>query len=221
PSDLEDFAVGFALTEGFISALDDIVELQVLDHDRGIEARLWLKDDKAEAFANRRRSMAGPVGCGLCGIDSLEEAARSVPRLKSARTMLSTDEINNATEQLRNHQPFHDQTHAAHSAGFLVPEAGIVAVREDVGRHNALDKLIGALLLGGQPVQSGAIVLTSRISVELVQKTALVGCPMIIAVSAPTSFAVEVAMDAGITLIAHSRGAGFTVFSHSERLASV
>ncbi|MEM1376587.1 MAG: formate dehydrogenase accessory sulfurtransferase FdhD [Pseudomonadota bacterium] len=218
PADLEDFAVGFALTEGFITSLADIVDLEVVDHELGIEARLWLKDDKAEAFIKRRRSMAGPVGCGLCGIDSLDEATRSIPRVDSKVSDLSADEINSATELLRNHQPFHDETHAAHSAGFLLPGSGIVAAREDVGRHNALDKLIGSLILEKAPIESGAIVLTSRVSVELVQKAALVGCPILIAVSAPTSLALETAQKAGITLIAHSRGDGFTVFTHPQRL---
>ncbi|MEM6712428.1 MAG: formate dehydrogenase accessory sulfurtransferase FdhD [Pseudomonadota bacterium] len=218
PSDLEDFAVGFAFTEGFISSLDDIIDLELVDHEQGIEARLWLKDDKAEAFIKRRRSMAGPVGCGLCGIDSLEEATRSVPRLAGGPTLLSHDDMNRATEQLRNHQPFHDETHAAHGAGFLLPGKGIVAAREDVGRHNALDKLGGALLLQKLPIETGAIVLTSRVSVELVQKAALLGCPVLIAVSAPTSLALETATRAGITLIAHSRGDGFTIFSHPHRL---
>ncbi len=220
PIDLEDFAVGFAFTEGFISSLDDVVDLHVLDHDRGIEARLWLRDDKAEAFVNRRRSMIGPVGCGLCGIDSLEEAARAVPKVKAAGTGLSFDDLNTATETLRHHQPVHDETHAAHGAGFVLPGRGIVTSREDVGRHNALDKLAGALLRTEQPVEGGAVVLTSRVSVELVQKTAILGCPIMVAVSAPTSFAVETAIEAGVTLIAHSRGDGFTVFSHPQRLQS-
>ncbi|MGD1886730.1 MAG: formate dehydrogenase accessory sulfurtransferase FdhD [Cohaesibacteraceae bacterium] len=218
PSDLEDFAIGFAFTEGFISSLDDIVDLELLDHDRGIEARLWLKDEKAEVFLTRRRSMIGPVGCGLCGIDSLEEAVRSLPKLKARRTDLSLDEINQATERLREHQPIHDETHAAHSAGFLLPDKGIIAAREDVGRHNALDKLAGAMLRGKQPIESGAVVMTSRLSVELVQKTVILGCPILIAVSAPTSFALETAISAGLTLIAYSRGDGFTVLSHPQRL---
>ncbi|MEM1288702.1 MAG: formate dehydrogenase accessory sulfurtransferase FdhD [Pseudomonadota bacterium] len=221
PTDLKDFAVGFAFTEGFISGLHDVVDLEIVEHGKGIEARLWLTDDKADAFIKRRRSMAGPVGCGLCGIDSLEEATRSVPHVSAPNTELTFDELNAATEALRNYQPIHDQTRAAHGAGFVMPQRGIVEAREDVGRHNALDKLIGGLLREENSPAEGAIVMTSRVSVELVQKTAIAGCPIIVAVSAPTTFAVETAEAAGVTLAALSKGDGFKVFTHPERIRTV
>ncbi|MBM3605591.1 MAG: formate dehydrogenase accessory sulfurtransferase FdhD [Alphaproteobacteria bacterium] len=218
PSDLEDFAVGFSLTEGIVTAADQIDRLEVMAHPRGVEAQMWLKDDRAEALAARRRFMAGPVGCGLCGIDSLDEATRALPDLAGVGPVLDAAQVAAATEDLREWQPLHDQTRAVHAAGFLLPGQGIVLAREDVGRHNALDKLIGALARQGVRAADGAFVLTSRVSVEMVQKCAIAGAGLLIAVSAPTAHALRLAADAGITLAAFARGEGFDLFSHPERL---
>jgi len=218
PADIRDFATGFALTEGVIGSLDEIEGYEEARHPQGIEARLWLRGDRAAALAARRRFMVGPVGCGLCGIDSLEQAARPLPTVGGADLRLSRDAVARAGENLRARQPLHDRTHAAHAAGFLVPGRGIVAAREDVGRHNALDKLIGALVAGGIAPATGAFVLTSRLSVELAQKCAIAGCPMLIAVSAPTAQAVALAAGAGITVAAFARGDGFEVYSHPQRI---
>ena len=218
PCDIEDFAVGFALTEGFITGLGDVLDLAVVEHEAGIEARFWLQEGRAKAVAERRRSMAGPVGCGLCGLESIGQAVRPLPRLADKGSRVAYDDLNTATEALRSFQPLHDRARAVHGAGFVLPGRGIVRAREDVGRHNALDKLIGALVRDAVDPADGAIVLTSRVSVELVQKAAIAGCPIIIAVSAPTAFAVETADSAGITLAAFARGDGFRVFSHPRRL---
>ena len=217
PTDIEDFAHGFALTEGAIATLDEIESFDVVRHPGGIEARVWLADTRAEVLAARRRRMAGPVGCGLCGIDSLEEAARAVPRVTSDLT-LGRIEIAAATEALRAYQPLHDRTHAVHAAGFLKPDTGILHAREDIGRHNALDKLIGAMLRAGDDPGGGAFVLTSRISVELVQKAAMAGCPAIIAASAPTALALATAEAAGVTLAAFARDGRFDLYSHPDRV---
>lgn len=219
PADLEDFAIGFALSEGVITHPDQIATLERAEHPQGIELRFWLRADRAAALAERRRILAGPVGCGLCGIDSLEQAMRALPRLPGGALRLSHAEVAGATQALRDHQPLHDQTRAVHAAGFLRPgQGGIVLAREDVGRHNALDKLIGALARQGIDPASGAIVMTSRISTELVQKCAMVGCPALIAVSAPTAHAVHLADAAGITLAAFARNGGFDLFSHPDRI---
>lgn len=219
PADLEDFATGFALSEGVITHPDQIATLERAEHPQGIELRFWLRADRAAALAERRRILAGPVGCGLCGIDSLEQAMRALPRLPGGALRLSHAEVAGATQALRDHQPLHDQTRAVHAAGFLRPgQGGIVLAREDVGRHNALDKLIGALARQGIDPASGAIVMTSRISTELVQKCAMVGCPALIAVSAPTAHAVHLADAAGITLAAFARNGGFDLFSHPDRI---
>jgi FdhD protein len=216
PSDLEDFATGFSLTEGIITRPAQIEELEIAPHAQGIEIQMWLSPDRAEALTTRRRAMAGPVGCGLCGIDSLEQATRPLPRV-TARPGLTPAQITAATDALRAAQPLHDQTRAVHAAGFLTPD-GLTTAREDVGRHNALDKVIGALARAGTDPASGALVLTSRISIELVQKTALAGCGLLIAVSAPTSRAVAAAREAGITLAALARDGVAEVFTHPDRI---
>jgi FdhD protein len=219
PQDLQDFAVGFALTEGYVAGVDEIEGFEAVEHPQGIEARLWIDATRAEALGARRRAMAGPVGCGLCGIESLAEAARALPRVPASALRLSPEDVAGATEALRGHQPLHDQTRAVHAAGFLRPGEGIVLAREDVGRHNALDKLIGALARAGIDPAAGAFVLTSRVSVEMVQKCAMAGCPVLIAVSAPTAHAVRLAEGAGITLAAFARGTGFDLFTHPGRIA--
>lgn len=218
PADLQDFAVGFSLTEGIVTDPSQIDRLEVLDHPKGAEVQMWLTEDRAEALAARRRFMAGPVGCGLCGIDSLDEAVRALPDLSAVRPALTPDQIAQATEDLRGWQPLHDRTRAVHAAGFLLPGQGIVLAREDVGRHNALDKLIGAMARQGIAARDGAFVLTSRVSVEMVQKCAMAGSAVLIAVSAPTAHALRLAEGAGITLAAFARGEGFDLFCHPERL---
>lgn len=217
PADLADFALGFALTEGIVTDPAQVEEFEIVNHTNGIEARFWLSDDRAEALAERRRTMAGPVGCGLCGIDSLDQAMRPVPSVVSD-LRLSARDVARATDALRDHQRLHDLTRATHAAGFLLPETGVVLAREDVGRHNALDKLIGALVRQNIDPPRGAAVVTSRLSVELVQKCALAGIPALIAVSAPTGAAVRLADEAGITLAAFARGGGFDLYSHPHRI---
>ncbi|WP_375691505.1 formate dehydrogenase accessory sulfurtransferase FdhD [Pseudooceanicola sp. LIPI14-2-Ac024] len=218
PADLENFAFGFCLTEGIIDTLSQVESLEIAEQAKGIEVRLWLASDRAEALAARRRFMAGPVGCGMCGIDSLDQAMRDVPRVGPG-PMFDASEVAGAPEAMRALQPMHDRARAVHAAGFLVPGQGIVAAREDVGRHNALDKLIGALAREGADRGAGAAVLTSRVSVEMVQKCAMAGIPAIVAVSAPTTLAVEVAQAAGITLAAAARDGGFELWSGAERIA--
>lgn len=218
PADLRDFAVGFALSEGVIAGLDGIEELEIAEHPLGIEARFWLRADRAEALAERRRHLAGPVGCGLCGIDSLEQAMRPLPVLPDTGLRLSHADVIGASDALRACQPLHDQTRATHAAGFLRPGAGVILAREDVGRHNALDKLVGALAREGIDPASGAFAMTSRLSVELVQKCAMARCPVMIAVSAPTAHAVRLAEAAGITLAAFAGSGGFDLFSHPHHI---
>jgi FdhD protein len=213
PANLEDFARGFTLTEG-IARTDEIDSLTVLETLNGIDIQIWLKPAAEARLTARRRTMAGPVGCGLCGIDSLEEALRDVP-VVTADLHLTPVQICAAVASLPHHQSLHDATRAAHAAAFWVPDH-IVAAREDVGRHNALDKLIGAI--SNTNDRSGAIVLTSRVSIDLVQKVAMFGAPMMIAVSAPTAEAVTLADKAGITLIALARADRFEVFTHPHRV---
>ncbi len=213
PADLSDLAIGFTLSEGLANAAD-LSEVEIVEHPHGIEARQWLSKARAEALAQRRRAMAGPVGCGLCGIDSLEQAARKVPTVRPGAP-ISVTEIARALDSLRSAQPLHDATRAVHAAALWSGTMDLV--REDVGRHNALDKLIGAMAHGGQAPQT--LVLTSRISVEMVQKAAMAGFGVIASVSAPTAAGVRLADQAGIALVTHNRH-GTQIFSHPHRITS-
>jgi len=218
PAAVADFAHGFALTEGIIDDLEQIESFELVEHPKGLEARFWICASKADALGARRRSMAGPVGCGLCGIDSLDQAMRALPHVGDTGMRLQASEVARATDALRPAQELHRLTHATHAAGFLVPGQGIIALREDVGRHNALDKLIGALWRDGVDPSSGAVVMTSRLSVELVQKCAMAGIPALIAVSAPTGEALRQAEASGMTLVAFARGGGFDIYAHPHRI---
>ena len=223
PADLEDFAYGFTLNEGIVSNPDDILSVTMLETCGGIDLQIELSGDHADALKARRRAMAGPVGCGLCGIESIEEALKPVRTVPTSDLVLSATDIADATVALSKAQPLFEQTRAVHAAGFYVPGRGpghgLLLAREDVGRHNALDKLCGAMARAGIDASQGAVVLTSRVSVEMVQKSAMAGVPAIIAISAPSSLAVQMALEAGITLIALARGADFEVFSHAGRIA--
>jgi FdhD protein len=218
PADFEDFALGFSLTEGIIDTPDEIEAIEVEEHGAGVDIQIRLKDQANQKFQARRRRLAGPVGCGLCGIESIEEAMRSVDNVERAAITLSAADIVQSVKLLSKVQPLHAETGAVHAAGFYVPGKGIVQAREDVGRHNALDKLAGALTRKGIDGSSGAVVVTSRVSVEMVQKTAAIGASFIIAVSAPTALAIRTAEEAGMTLVALVRGEDFDVFTHPERV---
>lgn len=217
PADLEDFALGFALTEGLIDRLEDAGEVETIVSDAGIELRAWLGGGRQEAYALRRRSMAGPTGCGLCGVESLQAAARQLPHIDN-RLAIRSEALIEAMERLPGGQKLNQETRAVHAAGFWRPTTGDLIVREDVGRHNALDKLAGALMRQGVTASQGVVLMTSRVSVELVQKAARIGAPVIAAVSAPTALAVRNAELCGMTLIAVMRGRDFEVFTHPDRL---
>ncbi len=218
PGDLEDFAVGFSLTEGIIADPSDIETIEAVADDKGIDLQIMLKDAQNVALVARRRHMAGPVGCGLCGIESIEQAVRQAPSVSTSPLRLSEQQVIEAVALLNGQQPLHFETRAVHGAGFYVPGKGLIAVREDVGRHNALDKLVGAAARAGYRGANGAVVVTSRVSVEMVQKTAIIGSPFIIAISAPTALAIRTAEEAGMTLIALVRGQDFEVFTHMDRI---
>ncbi|MCO6415069.1 formate dehydrogenase accessory sulfurtransferase FdhD [Siccirubricoccus sp. KC 17139] len=218
PAALEDFALGFCLTEGIVARPEELLGLTILQRPRGIELRLELEEAQLAAFRARRRRMAGALGCGLCGVESLEAALRPLPRLRTA-LRLAPEEVPQAVAALGEAQALHRLTHGVHAAGFWVPGRGLVAAREDVGRHNALDKLAGALARAGEDRGRGAVVLTSRVSVELVQKAATLGVPVLVAVSAPTTLAIRTAEACGMTLIACVRGARWEVFTQTEGAA--
>ncbi|MDO5612376.1 MAG: formate dehydrogenase accessory sulfurtransferase FdhD [Paracoccus sp. (in: a-proteobacteria)] len=220
PADLHDLAVGFALTEGMIASAADVQSFeQVAVETRGLpgaEARLWLRPGIAAALSERRRKMLGPVGCGLCGIDSIEQALPELLPVTSALRITPAD-IQAAMAALSAGQIRWRQTPAIHGACFWHPAAA-PTVREDVGRHNALDKVSGALARDGRTGAGGVIAMTSRLSVDLVQKAARMQAAVVIGASAPTTLAITWAQAAGITLIGRARGTGFDLYTHPERL---
>lgn len=217
PQDLEDFAIGFSLTEGIIGSPADIASLDIVERDIGIELAMWVAEPHARVLSERRRSLAGPTGCGLCGIESLSDAMRPTPKI-AANGLVSQPDIMRGLHALRARQTIYHATHAVHGAAFYLPAEGLIAVREDVGRHNALDKLAGALARKQIAASGGFGIITSRVSIELVQKAAMIGMPVLVAISAPTTLAVRTAHLAGITLIAVARDDGFEVFTHPQRL---
>jgi len=218
PADLEDFAIGFSFTEGQIVSPSDITELTIVEQADGIEARMWLVPEAGQQIAHRRRALAGPTGCGLCGVESLA-AAVPVPPAVPDGLVISRDDVHRALAALAPAQTLNIRTRAVHAAAYFEPSSDVVLVREDVGRHNALDKLVGALLRRGSEVSTGFVLLTSRVSVEMVQKAAKLGAQIIVAVSAPTALAIRTAETAGITLIAVARADGFEIFTHPHRVA--
>jgi FdhD protein len=216
PDDLEDFAVGFSYTEAVITGPGEIAELNIVSVAAGIVLGMWLNGDRSDAFAARRRRFVGPAGCGMCGLESLAEANRAIPMARCA-PRVSRQDIVKTVAALPLGQQLNLQTRAVHAAAFWESDRGLV-LREDVGRHNALDKLAGALLRSDRSPAQGIIVLSSRISIELVQKAAMMGAAIIVGVSAPTALAVRTADATGLTLVGIARDDGFEVFTHPERI---
>lgn len=217
PDHLTDFAYGFALTEG-LARPDEIESVERVMTGRGLDVQIWVSAAAEARLKERRRQMAGPVGCGLCGVDSIEQALRVLPPVPQGGLVLTPAQVMAGVAALRGAQALHDRTRAAHCAA-LWDGARVVLAREDIGRHNALDKLAGALVRARTPLR-GALVLTSRVSLDLVQKAAALGAPMLIAVSSPSAEAVELAEALGITLIAQARPDRFELFTHSDRIVT-
>jgi FdhD protein len=223
PLDLHDFAIGFSLTQGIVEQAGEIEAVEIEEASQGIDCRLWIAPERAEALATKRRALAGPTGCGICGVEGIEEALRPVQRIEAVFRP-SAAMVMDAISTLGPAQKLGMETRAVHAAGLWTPEEGLIAIREDVGRHNALDKLAGALALQEPLAQrerhrsEGMLLLTSRVSVEMVQKAAAIGASVIAAVSAPTSLAIKTAEDANIVLIGIARADGFEIFTFPERL---
>jgi FdhD protein len=229
PSDLEDFAIGFAVTQRIVGSPREIDAIEIELLENGIDCRMWIAPERAEALSRKRRAMAGPTGCGICGVEGIDEAVQPVARV-AAQLYPTSAMIMQAMASLAPAQKLGIETRAVHAAGYWTPEAGLIAVREDVGRHNALDKLCGFLLRSKDAANrsnseadtaaggAGIVLLTSRLSFEMVQKTAALGASVLVAVSAPTSLAVDTAEAAGIMLIGVARSDGFEVFTFPERL---
>ena len=218
PEDFHDFALGFTLNERIVSDPSEIEEIEIVTAPRdAVELRLWITQSRMEALDHRRRHLTGAMGCGLCGLDSLEEATRPPPAVPAGLT-LDAEELGAACAALAPAQRLSQLTRAVHAAGYWARGRGMVVVREDVGRHNALDKLAGALISAKDPAVDGVLVMTSRVSIELIQKAAVMGVQILAAVSAPTLLAVREAEAIGMTLIGVARDDGFEVFTHAERI---
>lgn len=212
PADLEDYAVGFALAEGMVERPDQVTDLAVAELETGAILRLTLAEDRATQLLERVRMRVSEGSCGLCGLESIAEVMRPLPALPASQPV-SADAIEAALLALGDHQ---GGTGAMHAAAFCDRDGTIRVVREDVGRHNALDKLIGALARLAIDPAAGFILVTARCSYELVEKTVRAGCPMLVAISAPTSLAVERARNARLTLVALARGDSMLVANDPE-----
>jgi FdhD protein len=217
PADLEDLAVGFAVTEGIVQRAADIERVSVVRYSRGVELQIDIPAALAAGVGTRSRRLSGRTGCGICGASSVDEVLRELPAVASD-TRIDASAVTRAMRQLGERQPLNAETGAVHAAAWAEPDGTLAYVREDVGRHNALDKLIGALIRAGAPAHAGFVVITSRGSFELVQKAAILGVPLLATVSAPTALAVRVAHTAGLTLAGFARDDRLTVYTHAARL---
>jgi len=217
PLDLEDFAVGFSTTEGLVGGPDDISAVRIIPRPGGIELAISISEDWFDRLATRRRNLVGRTGCGLCGAENIEQALRDPSPV--ARTFsVSHTALQKAVSGLENHQPLQAETGATHGAAWCARDGRIIAVREDVGRHNALDKLIGSLVRNGYQANAGFVLVSSRASYEMVYKAAAAGIELIMAVSAPTTLAVEFAERSGVTLVGFARPGRHNVYTFPERI---
>lgn len=217
PNDIADFALGFSLTEGILQSPSELYDVDVVELSNGIEARLDIATERFITLKDRRRNLTGRTGCGLCGVESLDAAVRN-PAPVDDGLRVTPEAIHKALDNLSELQVVHKKTGAAHAAAFALPDGTVLHAREDVGRHNALDKLLGAMARNKVDPKSGFIVVTSRASYEMVQKTASQGVALLAAVSAPTAYARRLAEDSNLTLIGMTRGTRMTVYAHKERL---
>jgi FdhD protein len=215
PNDLEDFAIGFSITEGIVERVGEIHDFEILVSSMGITVAMQIASARFDALKQRRRGLAGRTGCGLCGVEQLNQARMTVPRLEPTATQNRFDPIAvaSAVRALRALQPLHDLTGATHAAGFADRQGVLLHVREDVGRHNALDKLIGALLRSRLDPTQGMALITSRASHEMVAKAARARIPLLAAVSGVTGLAIDTADEAGLCLLGFVRGDDLTVYA--------
>ena len=212
PADLEDFAVGFARSERIIARADEIARIDIREGTRGVGVDVRLEKEHSARLAQRRRAIPGQSGCGICGLTSIEEALPQLAKV-AAPPHVTAAALFAALKALPSRQTLNQATGAVHAASFCKPDGEIVAVREDVGRHNAFDKVIGHLSRTGIDPSAGFALLTSRCSYELVQKAVLARIPMLVTISAPTELAVSIAKETDLTLVALARGDSVLVFN--------
>lgn len=220
PLNLEDFALGFSLTEGIIQHPRELQAVKVVQRSKGVEVRITIPESRIHKLESKGRNMTGRTGCGLCGASTLEQAIRR-PGLVGPGLVLDAERLCTGLQNMQDQQTLNQLTGAVHAAAWLTPDNGIFAVREDVGRHNALDKLIGALSKAGCNFEHGWLLVTSRASYEMVQKAASVGITLLAAISAPTGLAIELAEECGLTLVGFARNDNHVIYSHPHRLQHI
>ncbi len=218
PMDLDEFALGFSLSEAIITSPDELESIEIEERIEGIEIGMRIPELRAEAIAARQRNLSGRSSCGLCGTQQLEDVVRHPPVVASAlRT--SPAILHRALRLLDAAQPLNQRTGSTHAAAWVDAQGSLQCVREDVGRHNALDKLIGAIARENLDIPQGFLILTSRASYEMVQKAATVGIGLVAAISAPTALAIHLAESCGVTLIGFAREASHVVYTHAQRIS--
>jgi FdhD protein len=217
PADLEDFALGFSLSEGIVYAASELLDCEVSEVAQGIQVQMRIPAQQFVALKEKRRNLTGRTGCGLCGAETLQQAIRR-PSPVAGGTGIRAAAMHAGMAAMQARQPLQQHSGATHAAAWMNADGSIACVREDVGRHNALDKLIGALARLRFDPASGALLITSRASYEMVQKAATLGIGFIAAISAPTSLATELAQEAGVTLVGFVRPHSHVVYAHGRRL---
>ena len=219
PTDLEDFALGFSLSEAIIGGVREFEQVEVVPALAGIELRITIPEARASVLDQRVRQLTGRTGCGLCGAQTLEAAVRHPPAVAEPAP-ISREGLLLALDQLKRGQTINAATGATHAAAWADSSGEVLVVREDVGRHNALDKLIGAVQKRQFDPQEGLCVVTSRASYEMVMKSATVGIGILVAISAPTALAIALAQEASVTLIGFARPDGYSIYTHAQRIDS-
>lgn len=217
PTNLEDFVLGFSLTEGIIQNSSELLSTHLYNHSNGIEIQVKITPERFLCMADKGRNLTGRTGCGLCGASTLSQAIRE-PMAVSGNLSLSSDQLLLALTTIKKHQRLNQLTGSVHAAAWATPCHGVKQLREDVGRHNALDKLIGWLVRSNEDLSVGFVVVTSRASYEMVQKTTSVGISLLAAISAPTGLAIRLANETGLTLVGFARDQQHVIYSHPQRL---
>ncbi len=217
PQHLEDFARGFSLSECIVERADEVYDIQISEQSEGIRLAITIPQSRFWALKSHRRAMAGRTGCGLCGKETLEQLAHGLSAVAGGPS-ISTSAVEQALQQLESQQPLFNKTGSVHAAAWCDADGNLIALREDVGRHNALDKLLGHCLHRGLQLNTGMLIMTSRASYEIVQKAAACGISVIAAVSGPTGLAVRLAQDLGVTLVGFARHQRLSVYAHPERI---
>jgi len=219
PTSLEQFGLGFSLSERILRGQSELYDLEVVQRKEGIELQMTIAQERFAELKQQRRNLAGRTGCGLCGAESLLHVVRH-PQAVGAGVRITSQALHAAFRELNERQPIHALTGAVHAAAWAKADGTLTHIEEDVGRHNALDKLIGTLAKNHTEVDRGFAIVTSRASYEMVQKAATIGISLLAAISAPTGLAINLAEQVGLTLVGFARNDRHVVYTHSQRLKS-